>query len=132
MAYAVYSVTAAAPSLSWGLYKIAHTPTSRLRVGYHVVPRFEGPRYDCRFDSARFDSARLDMAQPALAHLKPRTEVRGLRPLGNALYLDRLIAGGIVADTLPLTNLSDTLPLANLRIQLDRENMLGNGIDVSA
>ena len=113
MAYAVYSVTAAAPSLAWGLYKIAHTPTSRLRVGYHVVPR-----YDCAFDSAR-----VDLTTPALAHLKPRTEIRGLRPLGNALYLDRLIAGGIVGDT---------LPLANLRIQLDRENLLGNQVDVLA
>ena len=122
MAYAVYSVTAAAPSLAWGLYKIAHTQTPRLRVGYHVVPR-----YDCAFDSAR-----VDLSAPALAHVKPRTELRGLRPLGNALYLDRLIAGGIVGDTLPLTNLSDTLPLANLRIQLDRENQLGNGIDVLA
>jgi len=113
MAYAVYSVTAAAPSLSWGLYKIAHTPTARLRVGYHIVDRNE-----CRFDSARFQ-----IADPALAQLKPRVEVRGIRPLGNALYLDRLIAGGIVGDT---------LPLSNLRIAMDRENLIGNRIDVWA
>lgn len=95
MHYAVYSVTAAAPSLSWGLYKISHTPTPRLRVAYHVVPRDY-----CTFDSCRLDACDVDYTQ-----LQPRVEVRGIRSLGNALYLDRLIAGGIVGDTLPISNL---------------------------
>jgi len=112
MHYAVYSVTAAAPSLSWGLYKIAHTVTPRLRVAYHLTPR----------DYCTFDSCRPDPCDTAYTQLQPRVEVRGIRPLGNALYLDRLLAGGIVGETLPLTNLC---------IEAGRD-CLGTQIDVLA
>ncbi|MCE9605207.1 MAG: hypothetical protein K8U03_09940 [Planctomycetia bacterium] len=113
MNYAVYSVTAAAPSLSWGLYKIAHTPTARLRVAYHLTPRNE----------CRTDTCHLSACDPSYTQVKPRFEIRGIRPLGNAMYLDRLLAGGIVGED---------LPLANLRICLDRENLLGTQVDVVA
>lgn len=98
MAYAVYSVTAAAPSLFRALRKIAHTPRPRLEVGYRIVPRHD-----------------------VYAHEALRTEVRGLRPLGNALYLDRLLAGG---------NVGDALPLANRRIEALQDPTLGMQLDV--
>jgi hypothetical protein len=96
MAYAIYSTTAAVPNLAYGLWKIGHTPTARLGVAYRLVRRNDIE-----------DCARVD--------------VRGLRPLGNALYLDRLLAGGIVGET---------LPIANQRICLEQDQLLGCCIDV--
>ncbi len=100
MAYAVYSVTAAAPSLFRALRKIAHTPRPRLEVGYRPVPY-----------------------RDVYAHEALRTEVRGLRPLGNALYLDRLLAAG---------NVGDALPLANRRIEAMQDPTIGAQLDVWA
>lgn len=98
MAYAVYSTTAAAPLLWFGLKKIALTPRARLQVGYRIIPRYIDcytPSHECR-----------------RAELAPHWDVRGIRPLGNALYLDRLLGGGIVGDALPLTNLQICLDQA--------------------
>jgi hypothetical protein len=83
-----------------GLRKISYTPRARLAVGYRLEPH-------CN-TFVRADAA-------------PRVQVRGIRPLGNAMYLDRLLAGGIVGEA---------LPLANLRIYCDRMNGLGNCVDL--
>lgn len=105
MVPAVYSVTAAAPSLSLALRKISYTPTARLAVAYRLVPRYD----DCYIPSC--DCRRIETA--------PHYEVRGIRPLGNALYLDRLLMGGEVGETLPLTNQ-----------RICQDQYLGQGIDV--
>ncbi len=96
MAYAIYSTTAAVPNLAYGLRKIAYTPTARLAVAYRLERRHDVE-----------DCARVD--------------VRGLRPLGNALLLERILAGGIVGET---------LPIANQRICLEQDQLLGMCIDV--
>ena len=107
MAYAVYSTTAAAPLLWLGLQKIARTPRPRLQVGYKIMPHY----IDCYTPSCELRRAEL----------LPRWEVRGIRPLGNALYLDRLLAGGTVGEA---------LPLKNLQICIDQANPLGCNVDV--
>jgi hypothetical protein len=105
--YAVHSTTWAAPSLHLALRKISYTPTARLAVAYRLIPRYD----DCYTPSC---------CDPAQIQCAPHYEIRGLRPLGNALYLDRLLMGGQVGDALPLTN---------LRLCLERESGLGCGID---
>jgi hypothetical protein len=100
MTHAVWSTTAAAPLLCLGLRKIALTPRARLAVGYKLVPPIDTYVRSCE---------------------APRVEIEGLRPLGNALYLDRLLAGGIVGEA---------LPLANLRIYAQQANPLGGCLDV--
>jgi hypothetical protein len=109
MAYAVYSTTAAAPLLWLGLRKIALTPRARLEVGYRLIPR----EIDCYTPSCVCDY------RPA--ELFPHQQIHGLRPLGNALYLDRLVAGGTVGEALPLTN---------LLICADQCSPLGQHVDV--
>ena len=108
MAYAVYSTTAAAPSLFLGLRKISYTPRARLAVAYRLMPRYD----DCYVPSCA--------CRPADVY--PHYQIHGLRPLGNAMYLDRLLAGGTVGEG---------LPLANLRLYLEREQPLGCGIDAT-
>jgi hypothetical protein len=107
MGYAVYSATAAVPNLAYGLRKIAHTPRARLQVGYRLLPK----EVDCYTPACECDRAQLC----------PHWEVRGLRPLGNALLVDRILAGGIVGEA---------LPLANLEICVDQANPLGANLDV--
>lgn len=109
MAYAVYSTTAAAPSLWLGLRKIALTPRARLQVGYRLLPR----EIDCFTPSCACECRPADMF--------PHWQIHGLRSLGNALYLDRLLAGGIVGEALPLTN---------LLISADQDCPLGQHVDV--
>jgi len=109
MAYAVYSTTAAAPLLFLALRKIAMTPRARLQTGYRIEPSVD----DCYTPAVACDRA----------HLLPHEQIKGLRPLGNAMYLDRLLAGGIVGDG---------LPLANLQIYLDQCQPLGSELDVTA
>lgn len=99
MPVALYSVTAAVPSLFWGLRKISLTPRARLEVGYRILPQ-----------------------RDVYAHEAIRTEIRGLRPLGNALYLERLLAGGIVGEP---------LPLANRRLEDLADSSVGALIDVT-
>lgn len=101
MTPAVYSTTAAAPLLFLGLRKIALTPRARLAVGYKLDP----PPIDTYVRGCE----------------APHYEIRGLRPLGNAMYLDRLLAGGVVGET---------LPLANLRLYALQYHPLGTNVDV--
>jgi hypothetical protein len=96
---AIYSTTAAAPLLHAALRKVALTPRARLAVGYRIAEA------ELRRDT----------------NSVPRVQVRGLRPLGNALYLDRLLAGGIVGEA---------LPLANQRIFVEQYLPRGQAIDV--
>lgn len=95
MAYAIYSVTAAAPNLAYALRKISYTPTARLAVAYRLLRR---DLHECE-----------------------RADIHGLRPLGNALYLERLLAGGIVGEA---------LPIANQVICAAQDPLLGQCIDV--
>lgn len=103
--YAVHSTTWAAPSLALALRKISYTPTARLAVAYRLISRYDDCYTPC-------------CATPA--QCAPHYEIKGLRPLGNALYLDRLLMGGQVGDALPLTN---------LRLCIEREMGLGQGFD---
>jgi hypothetical protein len=105
--YAVHSTAWAAPSLHLALRKISYTPTARLAVAYRLIPRYD----DCYISSC---------CNPPRNDCAPHYEIHGLRPLGNALYLDRLLMGGQVGDALPLTN---------LRLCIERELGLGCGFD---
>src|SRR5438552_964509 len=116
----IYPPSAAAPLLFLALEKIARTPTPRLRVGYHVTSRYGE---SCIASGVKHDSG---AAAPRL---------KSLRPLGQALYLDRLLAGGIVGDILPLSMNGaglDTRPLANLVLDAGGNSTLGAMIDVWA
>jgi hypothetical protein len=113
----IYPPSAAAPLLFLSLVKIARTPTPRLRVGYQVTPRYplcaERP------------------LRPFIAHCV-QTD-KNLRRLGQALLLDRYLAGGIVGTELPLSiaGAIDTRPLANLALDA-AYNANANGLDVWA
>ena len=99
----------AAPMLWAGLQKIARMPTGRLPVGYKIIPR------------VAFEHPLNAPAQP--------------RPLGVAWYVDRLVAGGIVGETLPLSIVRglDTTPAINQALLVDRRAaMLGGQLDVFA
>ena len=103
----IYSTTAASPLLFLGLQKIARTITPRLAVGYRIVSRT-----DC--------------------HCTTPAE----RPLGDLLYLDRLLAGGIVGEVLPLTTIRPNCiqachggPLMNQQLDADRD-CVGHILDV--
>lgn len=98
----------AGPLLSAGLAKIARSPIGRLAVGYHIV--------------ARCGCARR------LSH------ACGPRPLGAALYGDRLVAGGTVGETLPISidRTLDTRPLIVRALQLAERQVVGGQLDVWA
>ena len=100
--------TAAAPLLGPGLMKIARTPRARLQVGYHVVPRLgrciPAPLSGC-CECAPAGPAKVAACLPFIPLAWREIQVPWLRPLGVELYLDRLLAGGIVGERLPLANL---------------------------
>jgi hypothetical protein len=111
----IYPTTAAAPLLFLGLQKIARTPTPRLEVGYRIQPRY-------------------DVLPPPIAPFwiaGPLT-MKGLRPLGQALLLDRLLAGGIVGEELPLSIAADTRPIINRMLDMSGPGQLGIFLDVWA
>jgi hypothetical protein len=113
----IYPTSAAAPLLFLALEKIARTPTPRLYVGYHVSPATCAELYHRPWRAAR---------------IGPNTD-KSTRPLGEALYLDRLLAGGIVNDNLRLNAATlDTRPLANLSIDAQRNATVGMLVDVWA
>lgn len=96
----ILPINTAAPLLFLALRKIAHTPRARLQVGYRVVPRRGCPE--------------PFIPVPPAGCAGP-TPIRGQRPLGAALLLDRILAGGIVGEWLPmhLDRVCDARPLAN-------------------
>lgn len=98
----------AGPLLSAALFKIARSPSGRLAVGYHLVPRC-----GC--------SLRLSRA-------------RGPRPLGAALFVDRLVAGGTVGETLPISidRTLDTRPIIVRALQLAERQIVGSQLDLWA
>ena len=104
----------AAPLLWAGLAKIAHTPTPRLPVGYHLVPR--GPCLPwyrlpgCCVGEQFLAAERLEEIDAdefldllALNAADVRPQLGG--NLGALWQLQRFIAGGIVGEVLPLANL---------------------------
>jgi hypothetical protein len=111
--------TAAAPLLFLALQKIARTPTPRLEVGYRLV------------DSS-LCLQRLGGPPPFAAC--ERIVARDQRPLGQALFLDRVLAGGIVGEFLPMHRFcpADVLPLANLCIDAGVHLPPGQLFDVKA
>ena len=112
--------TAAAPLLFLALEKIARTPRPRLEVGYRVMPRYEGP----------VCAALPPLVGECWAAGAPR--LRGLRPLGQALLLDRLLAGGILGEMLPLAIAGDPRPVANQALDFAAAAPLGIFLDVWA
>jgi hypothetical protein len=104
----------AAPLLWAGLAKIAHTPTARLPVGYHVVPRWPcrslvrlpalciGEQLLAAERLAQIDENEfLDLLALNGADVPPLVGGN----LGALWQLQRYIAGGIVGEVLPLANL---------------------------
>lgn len=99
----VYAPTAAAPLLWLGLQKIARTPAPRLAVGYRLAPRVDRP---CggTFSTCLDICWHVGNVPPHLACRYLDTPVLIARPLGENLLLERIVAGGIVGETLPLAN----------------------------
>jgi hypothetical protein len=132
---AIRGPTAAEPLLWLGLQKIARTPTGRLAVGYHLISR-DGCPPPGAICAPPFVGAPLPPGPPVdvadffadhPAHLFPH----GVRPLGLGLYLDRLLAGGIVGEFLPLSRVCLAMPLANLWVEAREHAPLGGMIDVA-
>lgn len=131
---AIRGPTAAAPLLWLGLQKIARTPTARLAVGYHLVPRIDCPPPGAicalPFVCPPIPPGRPVEVADCIADLPVHLVPRGLRPLGLGLYLDRLLAGGIVGETLPLSLVCLAMPLANLCVEAREHAPLGGMLDV--
>lgn len=113
------SVGKAAPLLFLALQKIARTPLARLRMGYRILHGCECP-YPTGALGGPIECGRL--------------VDRNLRPIGNALLLDRILAGGIVGELLPMHLVcgATTVPLINCQIELDAAAPLGQLVDVVA
>jgi hypothetical protein len=101
--------TAAVPSLALGLQKIARTPRPRLQVGYKIVPRqpcIPPPGCGCGVSSVNSPpQARPGAFVEFLSRDFNHAQLQLIRKLGAELYLERLLAGGIVGEVLPLSNL---------------------------
>lgn len=110
--------TTAVPLLFLGLQKIARTPTARLPVGYRLQPRY----------------VYGDVPVAAREYPLPwALAVRRALSLGEVWYLQRLLAGGITGEVLPLTGMDgDARPLANVAIDDTQHPPLGIFIDVWA
>lgn len=110
--------TAAAPLVFLALVKIARTPTARLALGYRLLARSACPP----IASPCCDAGRMC-----------RTVDKNLRPLGEGLLLDRLLAGGIVGQVLPLALARGCpcVPLANALVVAHQQAVpLGAAIDL--
>lgn len=99
------TATQTAPLLPLVLAKIARTPRARLSILYHLQPRC-GPT---RCASPKEPPAQQPRPlHPAEADNRQRWNVGALvqplgrRALGEALLVDRLIAGGILGSTLKI------------------------------
>lgn len=119
---------AAAPLLFLALQKVARTQTARLAVGYRLVPRW--PAIVDVYIPA--DTWLIEHPQLVAAGVARRLADKSLHRIGEALYLDRLLAGGIVGEELPLSVLLPDVivPLANLRLDAERHAPPGAILDV--
>lgn len=104
----------AAPLLWAGLAKLAHTPTARLPVGYHVVPRWPCRPWfvlpGCCVGEQFLAAKRLERVDAnelldLLALNAADVPIVAEGNLGAVWQLERYIAGGIVGEVLPLANL---------------------------
>jgi len=106
MIYRVYGPIAAAPLLSLSLEHIARTPAARLGIVYQIVPM----RHTLS-PAAAANRALLAPNRPLppselaelLAARSLNAPVQLPRNLGNGLYLDSLLSGGINGQPLPLS-----------------------------
>jgi hypothetical protein len=95
--------TAVAPNLALGLQKIARTPRARLQVGYHVVPRpGRCLELDCAVQPPQDRPGKFVAFLAADWH---HAQFQLRRNLGLEWEVQRLLAGGIVGERLPLSNL---------------------------
>jgi hypothetical protein len=98
---------AASPSLPFALQRLARTPTARLAINYLLR------RQGC----------------PPQAASSPAAPVP-YRCLGAALYVDRLVSGGIIGTRLNLGPCPQPLPEAPL--EPNGEPTIGKNIDLTA
>jgi hypothetical protein len=108
MLSSILGTVAAAPLLSLGLAKIARTPRGRLEVGYRLVRR----AIACDPNHVAEPCNRLRLAQDRptafvqlLATDWHHAQFQLRRTLGAEWAVERLLAGGIVGEWLPLANL---------------------------
>ena len=122
----IHAATAYSPQLAVGLRKIARTPTARLTVGYRVKARWihsDGILHraaavgSCR---AVATASRLHAINAAQAI--PRATAIPPLPIGAEMLVQRMVAGGIVGEA---------LPLAVVRRDLDRRDLLGSILDIT-
>ena len=99
---------AAEPVLGLGLDKIARTPRPRLEVGYRILWRPACAPHapiPCREDLCGLAALNRPRISAKMGRIPGALRPAGaLAPLGLELYLDRLLAGGIVGEFLPLAN----------------------------
>ena len=103
MLYRVYGPIAAAPSLHLALQHIARTPAARLSIVYEIAARC--PPAVLVQECAVRHCAALPPAEVAeiLADRALRGPFQQPFNLGNRLYLDSLLAGGIDGQQLPMS-----------------------------
>lgn len=120
------STLSAAPLLHLRLARIARAPLSRLACSFHVVPRFPcreaGPIATQDFCCWRVAERLPNKCTELLAEQWAVGQLQLRRNLGQAIYLNTLLAG---------TQIGERLPLANCAI-LDEQRHLGCALDVWA
>jgi hypothetical protein len=89
--------TAFAPILPLALAHIARTPTARLAIGYRLTRQVASP--GCRPPAPEL--ARLESSDK-LEHVCLVGQRQ--RPLGEALWIDAIVAGGQIGEAAPLAN----------------------------
>lgn len=94
-------VLQAAPSLPRTLARLAHTPRARLGLIYRLVCRSGDAPRNSSSCTAREIQNGVDAKPADERHLRELNR-GGLRPLGEALLLDRLVTGGILGTELRL------------------------------
>lgn len=94
-------VLQAAPSLPRALARLAHTPRARLGLIYRLVCRSGNAPRNSSSCAAR-DVQQGVNVRPADERRPQELDRDGLRPLGEALLLDRLVTGGILGTELRL------------------------------
>jgi hypothetical protein len=120
--------TAAAPLLWLTWQKVAHTPTARLSLVYKIVPK--NPCFVVRpCGPPKCPEPPGVLAECDLLCSPKCAPGKLERPLGQKLLLERLLAGGILGEQLPLwlERVCNGLPLANRCINFDERHPAAAG-----
>lgn len=116
----------ASPSLPLALQRIARTPAARLAINYLLSPRRQ---LDCPLGvSLAVRQCRVPF--PPVCYEPPCGVVDPFQiPLGEALYIDRLVTGGIIGTRLAIL---DRLRFPTERLEHWGAPTVGKNVDLQA